>query len=128
MIDKIERYNLNGKELLYIKQNSKNSKNKSKTLYEVNNIKDIGKNVVRPAIRVSSRNNGRIISYQNYVNFDTVTAEKSIVKDTYSVSVPSKEGGKIIGYIKDNNPIAWTKDKSALKLLKKIGLIIKNGI
>ena len=121
-IDKIEHYDLNGNKYLYIKQREKTEQ--SKTLYKI----EEAQSRVRPVISVSRKENGRVYSYHNYSNFDTVFAEKSLVRDTYSVSIPTKKGGTIIGYIKENTPIAWTKDKNALKLLKKIGLIIKNGI
>ena len=129
MIDFIRAFNLNGRQLLYTRLKSDKTNNLSeKTLYEINNER--GKNSstnIKPIIKIMRSEEGDIFSYENLSHLDSITAQKNKMSTSYTVSVPSKEGKQIIGYIKDDLPIAWTKDKNYVKLLKKLGNIVAKG-
>ena len=130
MIDKIRTFNLNNRQYLYTKLRSdKDNQVNEKTLYEIgNSVGSERTSEIQPVIKITKSESGNIYSYKNMTNLDIVTAEKSAQFDSFTVSIPSKDGKQVIGYIKDSKPFAWTKNKNSVKLLKKITNIINKGL
>lgn len=120
---------LNGRQLLYTKRSLDNSgRNIEKKLTEIPQGKDfVAKVPCFPVVTVKSTNNGQSFSYSNKLTFRSMDAIKNST-GAYTVTVPTKKGGQNVGYIKDGNAIPWTRNKSNVRLMRKIANMIKKGI
>lgn len=121
-------FNLNNRQLLYTYKTTGNYMfNYEKKLVEMPQGRDFANRITPyPIITVKMFNNGAKYEYINRQTLESVTAKRTD-PDTFNVSIPSKDGDKYIGYIKNNEPISWSKNKNLKKLLKKMSQIIKNG-
>ena len=128
MIEKSRMFNLKGRQLLYTQRRvGENLQDVEKRLVELRSGEDFAKRKgTTPIITVTKANNGSAYIYNNKKTFESVTAIGT-PRNPYTVSIPSKNGETIVGYVKDGQPIAWTRNKDAKKLLNKIASIIRNG-
>ena len=122
-------FNLNGRQLIYSKKTTGiYNQDVEKRLLEIPQGEQFARRIgVQPIITIKKLNNGNFYSYNNRLAFENVFAQKTNA-GTYTVSVPTKNGNEIIGYIKGETPISWTKNKNNKKMLNKITTIIKNGL
>ncbi len=119
---------LNGHQLLYTKRSlDRNGITIEKKLTEIPQGKDFAAGVACfPVVTVKSTNNGQSYSYSNKLNFRSMDAVKNS-SGAYTVTVPTKKG-QSVGYIKDGNAVPWTRNKSNIRLMRKIANMIKKGI